>query len=112
MSFRFHPEAERELNEAVEYYEDVESALGYVLSVEIYSAIQRAVAYPRAWPVLDGDVRRALVRRFPYGGALLRRRGHSSCHCRNESAPGAWLLERASLSAEQDHPADARTSRG
>lgn len=67
MSFRFHPEAERELNEAVEYYEDVESALGYVLSVEIYSAIQRAVAYPRAWPVLDGDVRRALVRRFPYG---------------------------------------------
>jgi len=67
MSLRIHPEAERELDEAVEYYEDIEPGLGYDLSVEIYSAIQRAVAYPRAWPVLDGEVRRALVRRFPYG---------------------------------------------
>jgi len=67
MSFRLHPEAERELHEAVDYYEDVELGLGYDLSVEIYSAIQRAVAYPRAWPVLDDEIRRALVRRFPYG---------------------------------------------
>lgn len=67
MSFRFHPEAERELLEAVEYYEGVEPGLGYDLSVEVYSAVQRAVAYPRAWPVLDDEVRRALVRRFPYG---------------------------------------------
>lgn len=67
MSFRFHPEAERELREAVEYYEDIGAGLGYDLSIEVYSAIQRAVAYPRAWPVLDGEIRRALVRRFPYG---------------------------------------------
>ena len=67
MSFRLHPEAERELHEAVDYYEDVEPGLGYDLSVEIYSAIQRAVAYPHAWPVLDDEIRRALVRRFPYG---------------------------------------------
>jgi len=67
VSFRLHPEAERELEEAVEYYEDIEPGLGYDLSVEIYSAIQRAVAHPRAWPVFDGEVRRALVRRFPYG---------------------------------------------
>jgi len=67
MSFRLHPEAERELHDAVEYYEDIEPGLGYDLSVEVYSAIQRAVAYPRAWPVLDDEIRRALVRRFPYG---------------------------------------------
>lgn len=67
MSFRLHPEAERELNEAIEYYEDIEPGLGYDLSVEIYSAIQRAMAYPRAWPFLDDEIRRALVRRFPYG---------------------------------------------
>lgn len=78
MSVSFHPDAERELREAVEYYEDIEPGLGYDLSVEVYSAIQRAVAYPQAWPVLEGEVRRALVRRFPYGvlyseneGALL-----------------------------------------
>ncbi|MCG5535754.1 type II toxin-antitoxin system RelE/ParE family toxin [Ectothiorhodospira mobilis] len=67
MSFRLHPEAERELHEAVHYYEGIEPGLGYDLSVEIYSAIQRAVAYPQAWPVLDDEIRRALVRRFPYG---------------------------------------------
>ncbi len=67
MNFRFHPDAERELHEAVDYYEDVDPGLGYDLSVEVYSAIQRAVAHPRAWPVLEGEIRRALVRRFPYG---------------------------------------------
>ncbi len=75
MSFRFHPEAERELCEAVEYYEDIESGLGYALSIEVYSAIQRAVAYPRAWPILDGEIRRALVRRFPYGVLYLEEEG-------------------------------------
>ncbi|MBK5935695.1 plasmid stabilization protein [Halorhodospira halophila] len=67
MSFRFHPDAERELREAVAYYEEIEPGLGYDLSVEIYSTVQRAVSYPKAWPVLVGDIRRALVRRFPYG---------------------------------------------
>lgn len=78
MDVYLHPEAEWELREAVEYYEDIEPGLGYDLSVEVYSAIQRAVAHPRAWPILDGEIRRALVRRFPYGvlyseeeGALL-----------------------------------------
>ena len=75
MSFHFHPEAERELREAVEYYEDIEAGLGYDLSVEVYSAIQRAVAYPRAWPVLDGEIRRALVRRFPYGALYAEQEG-------------------------------------
>jgi hypothetical protein len=46
MSFRFHPDAERELREAVDYYEDIELGLGYDLSVEVYSAIQRAMAHP------------------------------------------------------------------
>jgi len=48
MSFHFHPEAVPELEEAVEYYEDIEPGLGYDLSVENYSAIQRVVAYPQA----------------------------------------------------------------
>lgn len=67
MSFRFHPYAEAELSDAIQYYEDVESGLGQDFAVEVYLAIQRAIAYPRAWMVLAGEVRRALVRRFPYG---------------------------------------------
>ncbi|MEX2517207.1 MAG: type II toxin-antitoxin system RelE/ParE family toxin [Gammaproteobacteria bacterium] len=67
MSLRFHPDAEAELSEAIQYYENVESGLGQDFAVEAYSAIQRAIAYPHAWMVLEGEVRRALVRRFPYG---------------------------------------------
>jgi plasmid stabilization system protein ParE len=66
MSFRLHPDAEEELSEAIRYYEDVEPGLGQDFAVEIYSAVQRAIANPRAWTVLDGEVRRSLVRRFPY----------------------------------------------
>ncbi len=75
MTFRFHPEAERELREAIEYYEEVEPGLGYDFSVEVYSAVQRAVTYPQAWPVLDGDIRRVLVRRFPYGALYAEEEG-------------------------------------
>lgn len=67
MSFRLHPDAEDELSEAIRYYEDVEPGLGQDFAVEIYSAVKRAIANPRAWTVLDGEVRRSLVRRFPYG---------------------------------------------
>jgi len=67
MSFRFHPDAETELFEAIQYCEDLEPGLGLSLAVEVSSAVQRIIAYPHAWMVLEGDVRRALVRRFPYG---------------------------------------------
>jgi hypothetical protein len=67
VNFSFHPAADAELNHAIEYDEDVEVGLGYDFAIEIYSAIQRAVSFPKAWPCIDGDVRRSLVRRFPYG---------------------------------------------
>jgi plasmid stabilization system protein ParE len=67
MSFSFHPEAEKEFNDAIEYYEDLEPGLGYDFALEVHSAIKRSVDFPKAWAGLDGDVRRSLVRRFPYG---------------------------------------------
>jgi len=67
MRFWFHPFAEIELSEAVDYYEDVEPGLGYDFLIEVYSAIRRAMDYPKAWAALEGDIRRSMVRRFPYG---------------------------------------------
>lgn len=67
MTYSFHPEAEAEFNGAIDYYEAREAALGYDFAVEVYAAIQRIVAYPRSWPVLEGDVRRCQTNRFPYG---------------------------------------------
>lgn len=67
MIYRFHPEAEVELNLSIDYYESIEPGLGYDFAIEVYDAILRVVDFPKAWTILDGDVRRSLVKRFPYG---------------------------------------------
>jgi plasmid stabilization system protein ParE len=67
MNFRFHPDAEQELLAAVAYYEEREPGLGLDFAREIYDAIQNARAYPMVWPEIAEQVRRSLVRRFPYG---------------------------------------------
>lgn len=66
MTFSFHPEAEKEFRAAIEYYEDREVGLGYDFSVEVFTAIQNAAALPHAWPVMEEDIHRCLVNRFPY----------------------------------------------
>lgn len=67
MTFSFHPEAEEEFLEAINYYEDRERGLGYDFSIEVFATIQNIVIYPTAWPVIEEGVRRCLVHRFPYG---------------------------------------------
>lgn len=67
MSFSFHPEAEKEFNQAIDYYEDLEPGLGYDFALEVHSAVKLSIAFPKAWPEIEEDIRRSLVRRFPYG---------------------------------------------
>ncbi len=67
MRFSFHPEAEDEFNHSIDYYEEIEPGLGYDFALEVYSTIQRSIEFPKAWAILEGEVRRSLVRRFPYG---------------------------------------------
>ena len=67
MNFSFHPEAEIEFNKSIDYYEEIESGLGYDFVLEVYSTIKRSVEFPDAWTVLEGEIRRSLVKRFPYG---------------------------------------------
>lgn len=67
MEFVFHPQAEIELNKAIDHYCDIKPALGYDFALEVKAAIDRAVNVPLAWQVIEGDIRRSLVHRFPYG---------------------------------------------
>ncbi len=67
MNFVFHPEAETEFNQSIQYYEEITPRLGYDFAMEVYATIQRSIALPKSWPILSGDIRRSLVRRFPYG---------------------------------------------
>jgi hypothetical protein len=67
MNFNFHSEAENEFNQAIEHYEQCEGGLGFDFALEVYSTIERILAYPTTWPVLEDDVRRCLTHRFPFG---------------------------------------------
>jgi len=49
MNYSFHPDAADEFNQAIAYYENCKTGLGYEFTVEVYSAIERALFYPEAW---------------------------------------------------------------
>jgi plasmid stabilization system protein ParE len=75
MNFSFHPDAEAEFLGAIDWYEARSPRLGTDFATEIHTAIQRAVAMPLAWPRVEGDIRRVIAHRFPYG-ILYAPRGH------------------------------------
>ena len=66
MNHFFHPEAAVEFEESVRYYRERGLSLGEHFASEVRSAIRRIVATPERWRVIEDDVRRCLVRVFPY----------------------------------------------
>jgi plasmid stabilization system protein ParE len=62
----FRPEADFEINEAAEWYE----ARGQGLAVEFLRILDACIESirrdPLRYPVVHGEVRRAVLRRFPY----------------------------------------------
>ena len=64
MTFNFHPEAVAEFNAAIDWYEPRSPGLSWDFANEIRATINRAVAMPLAWHILEGDIRRSLVQRF------------------------------------------------
>jgi len=67
MKYSFHPLAVAELNDAIDYYEELQSGLGLEFAKEVFSSIQRVTEFPTAWSSLSQNTRRCLVNRFPYG---------------------------------------------
>ncbi len=67
MRVEFHPEAEDEFAEAAQFYKQRGHTLGQRFARELWSTIDRVVATPERWRVIEGDVRKCVVRVFPYG---------------------------------------------
>jgi len=67
MTVKFHPNAEAEFLNAVEYYEDVQNNLGYEFASEVYGTIERVKDFPLAWQKMTSKTRRCLTNRFPFG---------------------------------------------
>jgi len=65
MTFSFHPEAETEFLEAIDYYEDCERGLGYDFLIEVLATIQNIVNYPTAWPTINFQRTKAGFRKSP-----------------------------------------------
>lgn len=66
MRVTFNELAERELNDAAQYYEHEEAGLGDAFIREVRQCTSSVVEHPEAGPVVLGAIRRRLCQRFPY----------------------------------------------
>ncbi len=64
---RFHPDAESEMIEAAAYYEAQQPDLGRRFLASVQDAVNRISVRPGLYPIVDLDVRRCLVKTFPFG---------------------------------------------
>jgi len=60
------PEAEAELAEAFDWYEEQVAGLGSEFLLSVDACFNAVARNPKQYPVIHKDVRRALTRRFPY----------------------------------------------
>ena len=67
MKHSFHPEALEEYLGAVSYYADVSPRLAESFINAFESGIEEILTYPGAWQIVGQDVRRYLIKRFPFG---------------------------------------------
>ncbi|TLU85683.1 MAG: type II toxin-antitoxin system RelE/ParE family toxin [Chlorobium sp.] len=59
--------AEKELTDAVDYYNDQCPGLGYEFAAEVKHTFDRIALFPEAWQIFSKRARRCLLDRFPYG---------------------------------------------
>ena len=84
--------AEVDLAEALAWYKQVRPGLENDLALCVEETLGRILRSPEAFPVVLADVRRAMIRRFPYG-ILFRARADrvevlAVFHCRRD--PSCW----------------------
>jgi plasmid stabilization system protein ParE len=62
----FRPEAREEFDEAYDWYEGQRPGLGEDFAEQVQRVLDRIVAMPQMHAVVLGEVRKAVVARFPY----------------------------------------------
>ena len=64
---RLKPAAELDVADAHSWYEEQKPGLGDAFARDLDRTLSLIAEHPEALPNVDGEVRRALLRRFPYG---------------------------------------------
>ena len=66
MRLEYHPAVATELREVAEFYNSRSAGLGTQFLDEFERQMFAIAANPGRWMILQGDVRRCLMKRFPY----------------------------------------------
>ena len=66
MNISYHPDVEVELAEIRDYYEEKLTGLGIEFLNEFERNVFKIASMPSRYMVVRGDVRRSLMKRFPY----------------------------------------------
>ncbi len=63
---RLLPEARFEFGRDADWYEDRRAGLGVAFIARIGEVFERIASDPERYPAIDGEVRRAIVDKYPY----------------------------------------------
>ena len=66
MRVEYHFQTATDLNSAVTYYNEKSAGLGDALRAEVYTTINNILLNPMRYGVVEHDIRRSFVHRFPY----------------------------------------------
>lgn len=66
MKVEYHPAVYDEVRQIRDYYEERSPGLGAAFVDEFERQVLRVAAEPERWMMVSGDIRRCLMRRFPY----------------------------------------------
>lgn len=66
MRIEYHPSLYSELEEVRDYYESHSAGLGGDFVDEFERQVLKIAAMPERWMIVRGDLRRSLIKRFPY----------------------------------------------
>ena len=88
MRVTFNELAERELNDAAQFYEHEQPGLGVAFIADVRRCADAIVERPYAGPIVSGTIRRRICHRFPYG-LLYSVASGTADSCRRR--PGYWV---------------------
>ena len=66
MRIEYHPSLHLELEEVIDYYESQSLGLGREFISEFERQVLKISTMPERWMIVRGDLRRSLMKRFPY----------------------------------------------
>lgn len=61
------PHAVNDIREAIEWYESKRPGLGQLFKQVVWKSVRQIIENPLAFAIVQRSIRRAKVRRFPYG---------------------------------------------